>query len=477
MNTRMLKPTILSVSLLTMMASAAVAPALGEIGKYFPHVDKTVIKLILTLPSLIVIPFSLLSGVLVTKTGKKNVLLTGLIIYLFAGIAGGFARTITQLLIIRGILGIGIGLIMPISLTLITDFFEGQARNKMMGLQGAANQLGGMLLLPLAGWLAFLSWRYAFFVYGLALISFLFVLLWLPETPRSFVQKQKSTKIKIPVSIFYIAGLALMMMNVFYVVATDLALFIDKEKAVFSSTKAPVLFSSETPLFKNREEFVFHLNQGTISKVTKDIFKANGYILLDKASLKEIKPGKEWEIINGIKTYIIKKEAGRLVIYAGLGTSGIASNTLAVMSFFGIIAGLILSFVMKLFKNYTVPFAAILMGLGFATLGNATGIWMLFVAMCFIGLGCGLMSPPLMLLVPKLVSPNSRSLAMAIITSSLLFGQFISPIFMKSIAFITDNDTFRFRFNFLAVFLITAAIFGIIGIMMIGKSKENIKTD
>jgi MFS family permease len=473
MNLRMLKPTILSVSLLTMMASAAVSPALGEIGKHFSGIDQTVIKLILTLPSLVVIPFSLLAGFLASRTTKKNILFVGLMFYILAGIGGGFAQTITQLLIIRGFLGIGIGLIMPLSSTLIVDFFEGHERNKMMGLQATANQLGGMILLPLAGWLAFISWRYAFGVYGLGLITALFIWLWLPESPQpQAAQSHQQTKIKIPFAIFGIAGLAMMMMVVFYVVATDLALFIDSEKAVFSSSETPLLFSSDSPLFKDREEFIEHLKQGTVSSVTRDIFQSSGYTLSDRTRLKEIQPQREWEIVDGIKTYIIKKEENRLMIYAGLGTAGIASNTLAVMSLSGALAGFLLSYAMRYLKNHTAPFAAILMGLGYATLGYASGIWMLFAAMGLIGLGCGLMTPPLMLLIPRIVTPASRAMGTAIVSSSLLFGQFASPVIMKGIAMLTGNDTFRFRFYLLAIVMIASALTATLIIMSVDRSKR-----
>jgi predicted MFS family arabinose efflux permease len=330
-----------------------------------------------------------------------------------------------------------------------------------------------MILLPLAGWLAFISWRYAFGVYGLGLVTGLFIWLWLPDYSASrALQSHQKTNIKIPVTIFGIAGLAMMMMVVFYVVATDLALFIDSEKAVFSSSETPLLFTSETPLFKNREDFVKHLEQGTVSTITRDIFQSRGYKLSAKSQLQEIQAKQEWEIIDGIKTYIIKKEKNRLMIYAGLGTAGIASNTLAVMSLSGALAGFLLSYAMRYLKNHTAPFAAILMGLGYATLGYASGIWMLFAAMALIGLGCGLMTPPLMLLIPRIVTPGSRAMGTAIVSSSLLFGQFASPVIMKGIAMLTGNDTFRFRFYLLAIVMIASAITATLIIMSVDRSKR-----
>lgn len=46
--------TILSLSLLTVMAGAAVAPALDTIREYFSDVDKTLVQLIISIPALFI---------------------------------------------------------------------------------------------------------------------------------------------------------------------------------------------------------------------------------------------------------------------------------------------------------------------------------------------------------------------------------------------------------------------------------------
>jgi MFS family permease len=111
----LVKLSMLSISLLTVMASAAISPALAKISQAFPGTDSTLIKLVLTLPSLLIIPFSLLSGWLAARMKKKYVLLIGLVIYFLGGMGGGFARSITELLIIRGLFGVGVGFL-PASL-------------------------------------------------------------------------------------------------------------------------------------------------------------------------------------------------------------------------------------------------------------------------------------------------------------------------------------------------------------------------
>ncbi len=467
MNSNMLKPAILSISLLTLMASAAVSPALAEIRKAFPEVNQTTIKLILTLPSLMVIPFSLMSGWLAVRLKKKTLVLIGLAIYACAGVGAGMAQTFTQLLVMRAILGIGLGIIMPLSTTFIMDFFSGDARPKMMGLQAVSNQLGGLALLALAGWLAFLNWRYAFGVYALAFLSMALVTLWLPEPPQPPSRQTGGTTQKgLPLAVFGLAGLMLMMMTVYYVFATDLALFIESEKTVFSRSQTELLFQSATPLFKDKEELMSHLRQQSVSDVTVQLFSANHLNVSSNATLREIEPRRKWEIVDGTQTYIVQKDAEKLLVYAGLGTSGLAANTFIFGSLSGMLAGILLSAMLKLLKMYIIPCAAILMGLGFWTLGHASAFWMVIAAAVFIGLACGLMSPPVMLQVPKVVAPEKRAFATAVVSSSLLFGQFVSPYFMSLVTRISGQDSFRFRFSFLAVFLCVAAAGGAFGLLM-----------
>ena len=85
-NNKMLMPTILSISLLTVMASTAVSPALSSIKESFAGISDTSAKLVLTLPSLIMIPFSLLSGWLSARMNKKTLVLLGMLLYLIMGV-------------------------------------------------------------------------------------------------------------------------------------------------------------------------------------------------------------------------------------------------------------------------------------------------------------------------------------------------------------------------------------------------------
>src|SRR5690625_2231620 len=140
----MLKPTIIAISMATVMAGAAISPALGVIAKNFPDANPTLIKLILTIPSLMIIPFSFVSSYLTTKITKRSIVLIGLIIYMVGGVGPQFVSTIEAIIALRLLLGIGVGLLMPLADSLINDHFEGKERTKMMGYNSAFSNFGGI---------------------------------------------------------------------------------------------------------------------------------------------------------------------------------------------------------------------------------------------------------------------------------------------------------------------------------------------
>ncbi|MDD2717367.1 MAG: MFS transporter [Candidatus Wallbacteria bacterium] len=465
----MLKPTILSISLLTIMASAAISPALAKISSAFPDVDQTTIKLCLTLPSLFMIPFSLMSGWLVSRISKKVVLLTGLAVYLTGGIAGGLSGSIYQLLFWRALLGVGVGLIMPLSVTFISDFFEGEARTKMMGLSGSVNQLGGMLFSLAAGALVAISWRATFGVYGLAFVTMGFALLWLPDSPPKAAGSAASGKL--PAEVFGLAAMGTLMMIIYFVIPTDIALFIQNERSVFSSEK---------PLLLSREQLVEQLATGTIAESMQKAFADQGITISLGSRLAETVPKKEWTVTDGEKKYTVKKEltvTGQplLTIYGkGIGTGQMAGMFLALLALSGSLAGMLLNKMLKKFGSAAVPLGMLTMGIGYGILGSASAAWMVFLAMIFIGVAGGIISPPLMLRATKIVPPVLRSMTVAILSSAILFGQFLSPLALKAATAISRAvapiispelsagyiNTAIFRFNFLSILLLVMAATG-----------------
>ena len=173
--------TVLSISLLTVMAGAAIAPALGIIRDHFADSPDMMIQLIVSLPALFIIATNLLFPWLCSLMKTRTLALTGLLLYVVAGAGCFFVDNIWVLLALRALLGVSVGMIMPLSTGLLAYYFPPERQAGLMGLSAAMNQMGGVVATLLAGLLANIQWNYAFLVYLLGLIAVVLVLLFLPN--------------------------------------------------------------------------------------------------------------------------------------------------------------------------------------------------------------------------------------------------------------------------------------------------------
>ncbi|GGK05641.1 MFS transporter [Streptomyces camponoticapitis] len=98
--------------------------------------------------------------------GRRRVFMTGILLFTFASLLGGFAQEPWQLLAARALQGVGGAIASPTSLALITTTFpEGPARNRAFGVFAAVSAGGGALGLLAGGMLTeWLDWRWVFFV-------------------------------------------------------------------------------------------------------------------------------------------------------------------------------------------------------------------------------------------------------------------------------------------------------------------------
>lgn len=176
-----LTATILSMSLLTVMAGAAIAPALGIIKAHFASASDMVVQFIVSIPALFIILTNVFFLPLSRRFRTRTIALAGLLLYVAAGAGCFFTDGVAVLLVLRALLGVSVGLIMPLSTGLLSFYFPPEAQARLMGLSAAMNQLGGVVATLLAGVLAAVEWRYAFLVYLLGLIAVVMVVLFLPN--------------------------------------------------------------------------------------------------------------------------------------------------------------------------------------------------------------------------------------------------------------------------------------------------------
>lgn len=190
-NPKILVATILSMSLLTVMAGAAVAPALNAISSHFADANPLLIQFVVSMPALFIILTNLWFPMLCRMMRTRTIALCGLLLYVAAGSGAFFADNIAVLLVLRALLGVSVGMIMPLSTGLLAYYFPPEEQARLMGLAAAMNQMGGVVATFLAGMLAAVSWNYAFLVYLLGLIAVVLVMLFLPN--ESLMKKDPTT--------------------------------------------------------------------------------------------------------------------------------------------------------------------------------------------------------------------------------------------------------------------------------------------
>ncbi|MET1231877.1 MAG: MDR family MFS transporter [Candidatus Limnocylindrales bacterium] len=138
------------------------------------------------LTSTISVPFW---GKLSDLYGRKPIFMIGIGIFLVGSALSGLSQDMAQLILFRGIQGIGAGSLFPVALAVIGDLFTPQERGKYQGLFGAVFGIA-FIVGPLVG--GFLteniSWHWIFYVnIPIGLISLYFIWRLLPtiKNPRA----------------------------------------------------------------------------------------------------------------------------------------------------------------------------------------------------------------------------------------------------------------------------------------------------
>lgn len=173
--------SILSLSLLTVMAGAAVAPALGVIQEYFADSSPVLVQMIISIPAIFIVITNSIFPRLCKRFGAKTLTMISLLLYTAGGcIAGAFSQ-ILLVLIMRAFVGVGVGIIMPLSTGLLSFYFPPEKQAKLMGYSSAMNQMGGVVATLLSGVLATISWRLSFLVYLMGLFSIILCVIFVPN--------------------------------------------------------------------------------------------------------------------------------------------------------------------------------------------------------------------------------------------------------------------------------------------------------
>jgi len=95
--------------------------------------------------------FLLLGGRAADLFGRRRVFLSGLAVFVAASLAAGLSRSPEVLVAARALQGLGGAAVSPAALSIIATTFEGEERNRALGVWGALGGVGGALGVLLGG--------------------------------------------------------------------------------------------------------------------------------------------------------------------------------------------------------------------------------------------------------------------------------------------------------------------------------------
>ena len=179
--------------------TAVIAGTLQSLRGYF-HLSDTMMGLIVASAAIGSIPGALLSGRLADRYGRKKIMLITAILYIIAAGGSGIAASITELITYRLIGGVAIGLASALSPVYISEISSPRYRGRLGMLQQLAIVMG-ILLSFVSNYLidgievgSIPHWRLMLGAAVVPSVIFLFLLVFIPESPRWLLVRGRTNK-------------------------------------------------------------------------------------------------------------------------------------------------------------------------------------------------------------------------------------------------------------------------------------------
>lgn len=379
----LVKAALLIASSLVVLGGATLSPALPAIQAHFSDFANIafLVRLVLTLPALLIAITAPGAGYIVDRFGRKNVLIASAILSGLAGFSGYFAPSFPIILIGRAFLGIATAGLMISTTTLITDYYSGSARASFLGLQAGFMGIMGTILLIVVGYLADGSWNSPFLIY---LLPFPILALVIPVI---FEPRLEARCAETP-SAGGEPGVCV-------------------GEAVSTAGRIPAWAEEDKPL------------------PVKLLFFIYGAILFVE-----------------ILFYVVPIQ---LPFYyqdlsgASASQSGMAISTMALVY---AIASISYGRVAKVLDRISILVVAMtLISIGYGFIAASSGIVLVYLGLIFAGTGLGLMVPNLYAWLASEAPPALRGRLLGGFTTALFLGQFLSPILSQPVTTAYDTKT------------------------------------
>lgn len=362
----------LLVMSLTMACNSALAPILAEVGKFFPDAGDSAIQIVLTLINLTTLPAMILEPMLEPRITKRDIAIIGTALMLIGGLMPQVLNSQLWMLYAASVvIGVGLSFVVVTSSSLISDYFTGLDKSRVMGFQSIFVSIGGTIIAKGSGLLtAMAGWKRGYLVFLIALPIIIIILLTVPKGETT-PQAKKGESSGISGSMIYFGALCLITGIFVATFNTNIAMYIDRK---------------------------------------------------------------------------------------GIGDASTAGTVASIMQVVGIIGGLILGFVVKTFKRFTIGASILVMAAGTALVGLTTSFPTICLGAVLVGIGFAIRNPGAVTFGANMVPAAQASLAIAIISATYNVGNFISAYIVNPLANMLGEDIAN-------RFIISAAALAVIGIV------------
>lgn len=202
------KAAIILYGVLSALATGAIVPVLPFIDQEFGTPDNGVmIKMVLTTLGVGTLIGAPLGGYLADRFGLRVVMLWSALGCGLAGCAVWLSTALIEVVVARFLVGAMLGALGSSIVAAIGQAWEGNERDRWLGLVMAVGTLSLLVVSPLTGVLADMGWRNAFLLYSLAFLLAIAIVLGFSRHGGGSAQAQTATAVEGGLPIFEFCAL------------------------------------------------------------------------------------------------------------------------------------------------------------------------------------------------------------------------------------------------------------------------------
>ena len=208
------KASILALSLV-LTTAFSISSSLPAMFQYYKNYSSSQVELLVSLPSIGIMSLLMFNSVLERFVSERFMIILGLILYSICGLIPFFNQSYNLVFASRFVFGLGLGMMNPRAIAIISERFQGRERVQMLGYRVSAEVVGMALLTLAVGQLLHFGWTTTFLVYTVGFIVLALYLMFVPyeknesDKHKHLKSVRKMTRKQINLSIFlaFIAGM------------------------------------------------------------------------------------------------------------------------------------------------------------------------------------------------------------------------------------------------------------------------------